>query len=95
MYGVVRTRQFERSIRKLKKSGTLKLAVEKRLGEAILFLAARTPLPESYRDHQLTGDVKQFRECHVKGDLLLMYEIRDDILILVLVDIGNHSELFG
>ncbi|MBL8158743.1 type II toxin-antitoxin system YafQ family toxin [bacterium] len=95
MYGVVRTQQFERSFRKLKKSGTLKPALMKKLEDVILSLAARKSLPASYRDHQLTGDVKRYRECHIKGDLLLVYEVRNEVLILVLIDIGSHSELFG
>lgn len=95
MYGVVRTRAFERSFRKLKKSGTLRPSIESKLNEAILLLAARKSLPASFRDHQLTGDAKKYRECHIKGDLLLVYEVLDDVLILVLVDISSHSELFG
>lgn len=95
MFGVVRTQQFERSFRKLKKSGSLKSATEKRLKEAILTLAARKPLPASYRDHQLTGDLKRYRECHLKGDLLLVYQVQVDVLVLVLIDIGSHSEIFG
>jgi len=95
MYGVVRTRQFERAVRKLRKSGALKPALEKKLDETIVLLAGRKPLPPSYRDHQLTGDVRRYRECHIKGDLLLVYEVLDEVLILVLIDIGSHSELFG
>ena len=95
MYGVVRTRRFERSFRKLKKSGVLKAAIEKKLEAAILLLAARKPLPDSYQDHQLTGDAMRYRECHIKGNLLLVYEVLDDVLILVLVDIGSHSQIFG
>ncbi|MCH9740981.1 MAG: type II toxin-antitoxin system YafQ family toxin [Epsilonproteobacteria bacterium] len=49
-------------------------------------------LETKYKDHQLKGNLKEFRECHVKPDLLLMYRINDDVLELV--DIGSHSELF-
>jgi len=52
-------------------------------------------LPMSYADHQLSGELQQYRECHIKGNLLLEYEYRDDMLVLILVDIGSHSQLFG
>jgi mRNA interferase YafQ len=58
-------------------------------------LAAEKVLPPRYKDHQLTGSFKNYRECHIKNDLLLMYQIQDDVLILSQVDIGTHSSLFG
>jgi len=50
-------------------------------------------LAEKYKDHQLIGKLKEFRECHIKPDLLLIYMIEDNTLKLV--DIGSHSELFN
>jgi mRNA interferase YafQ len=49
-------------------------------------------LEAKYKDHQLRGNLKDFRECHIKPDLLLTYRIIDDVLILA--DIGSHSEIF-
>ena len=49
-------------------------------------------LEKKYKDHQLKGNMKEFRECHIKPDLLLMYGIIDDVLELV--NIGSHSEIF-
>lgn len=51
-------------------------------------------LSSRYKDHQLIGNFKEYRECHISGDMLLMYQKHDDVLILLLVDIGSHSELF-
>ena len=34
------------------------------------------PLSAEWKDHKLNDDWKDFRECHVKGDLLLLYQIR-------------------
>lgn len=95
MYRVVRTRQFERSFRKLKKSGKLGADLRREIDSLILLLAENAALPVSYRDHQLSGAWSAYRECHIRGDLLLVYEKRDKILILVLADIGSHSYLFG
>ena len=52
-------------------------------------------LPAVYKDHALTGDMLGYQECHIKGDLLLVYERRDEVLVLLLIDIGSHSQIFG
>ncbi|MGN8395507.1 type II toxin-antitoxin system RelE/ParE family toxin [Helicobacter pylori] len=36
-------------------------------------LATEQPLAPKYRDHPLKGALKDFRECHLKPDLLLVY----------------------
>lgn len=52
-------------------------------------------LPSQFRDHELKGDYANCRECHIKSDLLLIYEVDNDLMVITLVDIGSHSELFG
>lgn len=51
-------------------------------------------LEEKYKDHALIGNFKDYRECHIRPNLLLMYRIYDDILELYLAQVGTHSELF-
>ncbi len=51
-------------------------------------------LDAKYRDHELNGKFKGFRECHIKPDWLLVYLIENDILTLTLVDTGTHSDIF-
>lgn len=51
-------------------------------------------LEDKYRDHALTGDYKGFRECHIEPDWLLIYQIKDEELVLVLSRTGSHSDLF-
>ncbi|MDO8514509.1 MAG: type II toxin-antitoxin system YafQ family toxin [bacterium] len=94
MHRVVRTRRFERSFRKLRKSGLLKDILRAEIDATIILLAEGKSLPASYSDHQLTGDLDRYRECHIRSDLLLVYERHDDKLVLVLIDIGSHSYLF-
>ena len=48
-----------------------------------------------YKDHALKGEYKDFRECHIRSDWLLVYIIENDILTLTLFDTGTHSEIFG
>ncbi len=49
-------------------------------------------LPTKHRDHNLTGNWIDHRECHLRNDVLLIYKIEDDILFSTRV--GSHSELF-
>ena len=64
------------------------------LYEPITLLAKGDPLPPKYRDHQLKGRLSAFRECHIKGDWLLIYRIVEDKLILSLHNTGTHSDIF-
>lgn len=59
----------------------------------VRLLAADEALPERNRDHALTGDWVGFRECHIRPDLLLIYE-KEGQNVLRLVRLGSHSELF-
>ena len=45
---------------------------------------------EKFRDHDLTGDFKGCRECHVEPDWLLIYEVIDEVLVLMLYRVGTH-----
>ncbi len=51
-------------------------------------------LEPRYCDHQLSGKLKDFRDCHVRPDLVLIYKIEEDILLLTAVNIDSHSNLF-
>lgn len=85
------TKQFKKSSKHIIKSGI----VSQRLLENIIDqLAEQKPLEKRYCDHQLTGVWNGYRECHLKPDLLLIYKIEKQALILILADIGSHSQLF-
>ena len=64
------------------------------LEEVIEMLAEQKPLPEKFRDHDLTGNYKGCRECHILPNWLLVYEVNNDELILYLIRTGSHSDLF-
>lgn len=66
-----------------------------KLVEVLKLLASGKSLPEKFRDHQLTGSLKDFRECHIEPDWLLMYQIFKEELILSATATGTHSDLFG
>lgn len=56
-------------------------------------LVADKPLDAQYHDHDLSGNWRGYRECHLKPDLLLIYR-KDGADILRLARLGSHSELF-
>jgi mRNA interferase YafQ len=58
----------------------------------ITALANDRLLAEKHRDHALTGDWKDHRDCHIKPDLVLIYR-KPDATVLQLVRLGSHSEL--
>ena len=58
----------------------------------LTLLATDTALPTRYVDHPLRGEWKDFRDCHVKPDLVLIYRKTGDDT-LQLVRLGSHSEL--
>ncbi|WP_195985427.1 type II toxin-antitoxin system YafQ family toxin [Clostridium sp. D33t1_170424_F3] len=77
----------------------LKLAIKRGYNMALLqtvidLLCAGTPLAEKYKDHALTGNWINYRECHVTPDWVLIYKVENDILVLTLTRTGSHSDLF-
>lgn len=65
------------------------------LDDVIRILASGENLPEKYSDHQLVGNFKGYRECHIEPDWLLVYSIEYNDLVLVLTRTGTHSDIFG
>jgi len=64
------------------------------LDVVVKLLSEQKPLPPKYKDHPLKGNFAGFRECHIRPDWLLMYKVDKQILTLVLVRTGTHSDLF-
>ncbi|MEI6581206.1 MAG: type II toxin-antitoxin system YafQ family toxin [bacterium] len=91
MYQVVFTSQYKKSLKKISRSGNFPI---KEIERVIVLLILGKMLPVKYRDHGLNGEFSDYRECHIQGDLLLIYKIEKENLILILVDIGSHSQLF-
>ncbi len=65
------------------------------LDDIITMLSDGEELPPQNKDHELTGNWKGYRECHIQPDWLLIYKIENDILALTLTRTGTHSDLFG
>lgn len=82
------TNQFKRDIKKR----FLELATPA-WAEVLHALCNDRVLPAQYRDHALTGNWVGCRDCHIKPDLVLIYEQQGNDLILH--RLGSHSDLFG
>lgn len=82
--------RFKKDFKTIKKRGyNIKL-----LEEVLNFLVNEEELSEKYRDHQLIGNYKAYRECYITPDWLLIYKVEEDILTLTLTRTGTHSDLF-
>lgn len=89
-YVIVPSKQYRKAFKKIKNDKKL----IKDLDEVIELLASDTEIPKEYKDHRLVGNLKDFRELHIRPDLLLVYQKEEDLLILLLVNLGSHSDLF-
>ena len=91
MLSIKTTQGYRRALKKLVWSGRFKVD---KLEKVIDALVKGKKLSKSNKDHYLSGDLVGFRECHIQSDVLLVYYIEQDELVLVLVNIGSHSNLF-
>ena len=89
-YQIKWTSQYKKDI-KLAKKRHYKI---EELQRVVFSLANAFPLDEKYHDHELEGNWKNHREGHIKPDWLLIYQIKDDVLILELSRTGTHADLF-
>lgn len=88
MLEIVRKSQFKKDFKKLLSAGK----DLNKLAEVLRLLQIPEELPTHNRDHNLTGEYKAYRECHITGDSLLIYSQTENELILYRT--GSHSELF-
>jgi mRNA interferase YafQ len=81
---------FQKDWERLTHSGRYNM---KRLKEAMLLLIANdAPLGPEWLDHPLKGDWSDYRECHIGGDFLLIYQVEGNAINFVRT--GTHADLF-
>ena len=83
--------QFKRDLKRESKGQHRKI-LQSEFVSIVAALAADSPLESRHRDHALTGDWKNHRDCHVRPDLVLIY-CKPDAATLQLVRLGSHAEL--
>lgn len=79
---------FKKDYKKSLKQGWSECDID----EVIKQLANDDILNPALQDHPLIGDYKDFRECHIKSDLVIVY--RRTAEILSLYRIGRHQDIF-
>ena len=91
MYQIHFTNKMKKDVRRMQKRGK---NIDKLL-DVLDSLANERPLSKSANDHQLSGNMSDFRECHIEPDWLLVYRLENNELILIATETGTHSDLFG
>ncbi len=91
MRTILRTKKFKRDV-KLMRSGPNGNRKYELLLAAVALLMDDLSLPLQNRDHALTGNWIDHRDCHIRPDLILIYRKPDEDT-LELVRLGSHSEL--
>ena len=94
MRTIKRASAFKSDFRRIKATPRHSKDVGSLLSDVLKLLVVDRPLPDRYRDHPLSGNWNDYRECHIKPDLLLIYR-KPDSSTLRLARLGSHSELFG
>ena len=88
------TKQFAKDWKRLARSGRYPMQELKFVMQ--LLIDSRSPLPAEYKDHPLKGEWSDCRDCHIRGDWLLLYRIVEsaDNEEVIFVRTGTHAELF-
>ncbi len=91
MYRIERTNTFKKSFKRCLKRGLNPALFE----SAIRILQENGKLPPKYKPHKLSSKQSGTWECHIQPDWLLVWRQDDELLTLLLIDTGTHSDLFG
>ena len=91
MYSIVYTARMKRDAKLMAKRGK----DMSKLINVLSILASGQTLPRKNKDHQLTGNLRDFRECHIEPDWLLLYQFFDDRLVLSATATGTHADLLN
>ena len=93
MFEIVTSTKFLKDLKLLKKRSGKDFGL---LQQLITILAEKghKGLHKNNKPHKLSGNYKGYWECHVKPDLLLIWDENEQINLLELVRTGTHSDLF-
>ena len=92
-YGVVTSNKFNKQLKKIIKQGK----DLKKLSDVVKKIANGEILDSKYRDHALqdTKYYRNCRECHIELDWLLVYKVKEEEIILYLVETGSQADIFN
>ena len=93
MFDIVTSTKFLKDLKLLKKRSLNDFLTLQQL-ITVLAESGHKGLEKKHRPHKLSGDYKGYWECHVKPDLLLIWDENEQINLLELVRTGSHADLF-
>ena len=88
MIAVLHTGAFRHDVKIIAKRGW-QLS---KLYDVINHICAGKQFPPSFRLHKLKGEYSGCWECHIEADWLLVWEVRQDHILLIRT--GSHADLF-
>ena len=91
MYIVLRTKSFEKDLKKVSKNKNFKRG---NLENIINILSEGKKIDSKYLNHKLQGSMSDCFDLHVQNDLVLIYKKDESIKLIALIRIGSHSSLF-
>ena len=91
MRSIERTSAFKRDYRR-ESRGRHGNCLDERLALIVTTLSKDIPLGPHHHDHALSGPGANFRDCHIRPDLILIYE-KVGRELLRLVRLGSHARL--
>lgn len=84
------SKECKRDLKKLASMPEVLMSAE--MIEVMYSLQNDLALPKKYKDHALSGEWANFRDCHIKNDLVLIYQIQGEEIYLA--RLNTHSEVF-
>jgi len=93
MFEIVTSTKFLKDLKLLKKRSVNDFHTLQQL-IGVLAEKGHDGLEKKHRPHKLSGEYKGYWECHVKPDLLLIWDENEQINLLELVRTGSHADLF-
>ena len=93
MYSIITSTKFLKDLKLLKKRSSKDIQPLEAVIE-ILAVKGSAGLSKKFKAHKLSGNYSGYWECHVKPDLLLIWDENESIKLIELVHTGTHSDLF-
>lgn len=90
MKEIRKTSQFKKDFKRFSND----IEKVKTLMSVVKMLQNDEPIPEEFYPHPLKGEWKNYMECHIDDDCLLIWYDKEEYVVK-LVRLGSHSELFG
>ena len=90
MLSIKYSKSFKRDLKLFKNNKSVIFELKKVLD----ILVSNKQLPKEKQNHRLKGEFSDCFECHLKPNVLLIYKIEKEELLVLLLRIDSHQNLF-